>query len=249
LVPVHYQWNIQEDRKMPAAVPVTFKDFLKIEAELRKLGFVPISGRETMRVIVSHGLESHRKSVRHEAGFKYYENGYLVKVWTSCYQHEIDQCRKDPDLFQDRVVSRPAGTDVGWILIVDPKNWAQYFARPVLRTKNFVRTFLRRAWITQRKIKTRPLCEQCEKYMEICAKESGATFWVCYGRSKKDAHEPKRPVFKDWDHGLPPRALQLAKAWRKEFRRYLKKEFAKGNQPRRANTIRKGWKESKNPYP
>lgn len=231
---------------MPRAVPVTYADFLKLEAGLEAMRFVEISRHEIATIFVAHGLEPPQKIVlRGEVGFKYTENGYTVKVWTSCLREMVERCRAAPLISLAEVVSSPPGEDVGWIVVVDPYNHAQYFARPTLRTMGFVQTLLQRIWITQRKVINRPLCEKCQKFMGIFEKDDGGTFWACL---RKVLHADGKPFWRDWDHKLPPRALRIAKAWRRQFQRYLKRKRANGHEPRRARSIRKGWAATRDPY-
>ena len=231
---------------MPKAVPVTYADFLRIEATLKSLGFDEIHRGEVAIITLAHGLIPPRRIViAGEVGFKCSLNGYTVKVWTSCVREAVERCREAPLFSRGEAVGRPPGEDLGWIVVTDAFNHAQYFARPSLRTKNFVRTLCRRVWITLWKVQHRPLCEKCRKFMHIFRKEDGGTFWACL---RNAFHETTKPVWLGWDFGLPPGALAFALAWRSEFHRYLKRERARGNNPQRARTIRHGWIETKDPY-
>jgi hypothetical protein len=231
---------------MPKAIPVTYGDFLKLEAMLRKWGFVEISRRETLTVVVAEGLVNYKVVRRGEVGFKYFENGYVVKVWTSCLREEVEQCRREPLISQDVVVSRPVATDLGWILITDRQNKAQYFARPTMRTKHFIKKLIARAGITTKKVQCRPLCAQCGTFMQIHQKPNRATFWEC---RENQRHIPQKPVWKDWDFALTPHMLAIVREWRKEYHRYLAREKAKGHVPRHASEIRKRWIPTRDPYP
>ncbi len=234
---------------MPRAVPVTYADFLKIEAELtsKRMRFVEIDRQEVATIIVAHGLVPPRKIIRPgEIGFRYTENGYTIKVWTSCLRRVVEQCRAEPLLSQNVTVGRPTSKDAGWIVVVDSTDQSQYFARKTHRTKGFVETLLRRVWITQFKVRNRPLCKTCGKFMKIFVQDDGGTFWACF---RKGLHDDGNPRWEDWDCGLPPRARRYAKAWRKPAERNRKKvKISTGQKPRRACTIRKGWRAAKNPY-
>ncbi len=232
---------------MAEFVPVTFKKFLELEAGMKSMGFVEIYPREMAVIIKAYGLQPPPRETRcGEIGYRCSFHGYIVKVWTSCMRDVVEQCRRSaPGTADQIVVSRPAEEDCGWVLIADFRGAAQYFARPAFRTRNFVKTLLRRAWITQRRIKDRPLCPACGKFMEICTRKSGATFWGCYRRT---LHPDGFATREDWDCGLPPKALAIAKAWRREFSRYLREARKKGRNPRRASEVRNAWKATRDPH-
>lgn len=231
---------------MPVAVPVTFKQFLALEEKMKSMGFVEIHRCEMAVIMKAFGLKPSREARPGEIGYKCTFHGYTVKVWTTCLRHVVEGCRQGlPGLSDETIVSRPAGEDVGWVLIVDSWGRSQYFARPVMRTKRFVRTLLRRTWIAQRKIKKRPLCRTCGKFMEICVNRSGGTFWGCYRRA---LHPNGESVTERWDFNLPPKALKMAEAWRNEFDRYLRAAKKEGKTPRRASEVRKPWRTTKNPF-
>ncbi len=232
---------------MPQAVPVTYAKFCKLEKELRAMGFAEIYRREMAVIRKAYGLVPPREIRSGEIGFKYSAHGHTVKVWTSCLRSAVEKCRRAKSSFcvDDVIVSRPAGEDMGWVLIIDSQGRAQYFARPVVRTKGFVLTLLRRTWITRWKILNRPLCPMCGSFMVICSTAYGGNYWGCY---KRRAHPHGQPAFAPWDADLPPKALKFAKAWRKQYYRYLKAERKKGNDPRRASAIRTPWRSTRNPH-
>jgi len=167
-------------------------------------------------------------------------------VVTSCLRDVVEKCRSGalPNA-NEIVVSRPAGEDAAWVLIVDAEGRAQYFARPIFRTKNFVQTLLRRTWITRKRIMDRPLCSGCGKFMDICESQWGGNFWGCYRRK---LHPEGKSVFKNWDFNLPVKALRIVQTWRKQFAKYLQAEREKGHEPRRASTIRKPWRVTRDPF-
>jgi hypothetical protein len=231
---------------MAVGVPVTFGDFLKIEAKLRKHGFVEIHRKETQDTIVAHGLKSHRTVRGAEVGFKYFRNGYVVKVWTSCLGREVDQCRKEPLLSLDVVVSRPPEEDFGWVVLTDSRNHAEYFARSTKRTKNFVTNLLKRALITAQKVQNRPLCPKCKTFMEIHREPTGATYWEC---RQMDRHADGRFTFQNWDVGLGSKGKKAVEGPRNAYRRTHQKEKAEGRGQRRMAEIRIGWEPTRDPYP
>jgi len=235
---------------MPVSVPVTFGKYMELEVGLKSMGFSEIVRGEMAVTMRAYGVRPPRAPRAGEIGFKYVAHGYVVKVWTTCMRGAVEKCRRaglhdGSSTVAEVVVGRPAGKDVGWIVIADHFGRAEYFARPTLRTKNFVTTLLRRTWITKRRVERRPLCPSCHKFMWICTKQSGATFWAC---RRRQSHPDGRSVFKDWDASLPPKALKLARAWRKSFSTHLKKARQEGKEPRRASTIRTPWTAEENPF-
>ncbi len=231
---------------MPKGVPVTFRAFQEFEEKICKLGFSEMSRKEIAIITEAHGLVPPRSPQPGEIGFKYSAHGYTVKVWTSCVRAVVEKCRKcSAGQADDVVVSREIGGDMGWVLIVDAHGSEQYFSRPVLRTANFVRNILRRTWIAQRRIDRRPLCPECRKYLVISRNKHGGFFWGCY---HAELHSDGRPRFAGWDVALPPRALKYAKMWREEFARYRRSLEKQGKKPRRAASLRKPWRSTRDPY-
>jgi len=205
---------------VPIAVPVTFGGYLELERKLKALGFVEIPWRETAVIMEPRGVTPQRILIHGEIGFELVANGYKVRVWTSCIRKEVERCRRDNLL--DEVVSRAPRRDAGWVLIADLVGRAHYFAGRTSRTKHFVRTLLQRAWIAQYKIRHRVTCSVCGAAMEICSRsDTGGNFWGCF---QKESHPDKKPIWEQWDFGLPPKATKIAEAWRKERARYYAKK-------------------------
>lgn len=230
--------------KLPKAVRVTYQAFLELKKELLRMGFAPISRTEVGRAMVNWDLKPpHMVKIPGEIGFKYSENGLTVKVWTSCVRSLVEACEREAEISAHCSVGRPPGGDSGWVLI-ERLGREQYFARPTNRTKNFVRTLLQRAWITQWKVQHRPLCPACNKFMSIFSRGNGAVFWCCL---RTGLHDDTKPRWANWDAGLPPKALRISKAWRREFHRYLKKKREEGEEPRRASAVRTGWHAGRDP--
>ena len=204
---------------MPEAVPVVYADFRIIREELESLGFRRIPPWVKQKIVrYRDGVAVEEFVIAKEVGFEFFHHGYQVRAWTSCLHGAVYACDWAPSSSFDVVVGRPAGEDAGWIVIVDPIGREQYFARKVMRTKNFVRNFLERVRITQKKVIGHPVCLQCGRRMEIVRrrKTTGATFWACYN---KDAHIGNRPVWEDWDVALSEKDLKIAEGWRRSRRR------------------------------
>lgn len=201
---------------MPIAVPVTFRKYFELEQKLKALGFVEIPWWETATILEPRGVDPQRVFVRGEIGFELAIKGHKVRVWTSCIRREVERCRRHNLL--NEIVSRAPKRDAGYVLITDFAGRAHYFAGRTSRTKNFVRTLLRRAWIAQYKIQNRPACRICGAAMDICSRsDTGGNFWGCF---QKGSHPDGKPVWEEWDFGLPPNAKRIAVAWRKERARY-----------------------------
>ncbi len=257
---------------MPKAVAVTYGDYRKLrgtllskrppkndEAKQLRFNFREMSRREMRDEVIAHGLRTHKKSTEAEKGFVYSQKGLMVKVWTSCERSKVDDCddryNNYPLLREgilQEVVSREKGTDMGWVLIVDSRNQARYFAVPFHRTLNFVQSICEWARISQMKVQGRPLCAVCECYMDIRVEESRATYWACFHQASK--HRTQKPVFLDWDapiaHSLA--AGVVVSRRRKKRLSWQKKKLQlrdEGKQvPRSARKIRGGWRATKQPY-
>jgi hypothetical protein len=214
---------------------------------LKRRGFVEISAREKRDAFVAHGLIPPQNSVPGEVGFKCSRHGYTMKVWTSCLRALVRECSNDPENLFDVIVSIPTDEDCGWVLIVDEYNRAEYYARHVNRTKNFVENLLERAWITFLRMANRPLCPKCEKYMHIHRKENMQTFWIC---KRASSHDTQKPFFKNWDFALTDKAQRAANKPRKSAANFRKAQRALGKEPRTIVQVRKktGWKATKDPY-
>ena len=241
---------------MPKAVGVIYRYYCGIRFKLLSLGFREMSRREVRDEIIAHGLKRYKKSTEAEKGYIYTQKGLTVKVWTSCERSKVDDCAmrcKELPLLKDaigeEVVSRPKSTDMGWVLIVDSRNTAQYFAVPFHRTLNFIVSLCETARITQLRVQGRPQCKECGKYMVIRVEKTRATYWACFQTAD---HATRKAVFLDWDHALPPKAKAAAMRRRKkrklwqESKLKLRDEGKKVSQS--ARTLRHGWKSTMDPY-
>ena len=233
-----------------------YRHYCGIRKTLLRLGFREMSRREVREEVIAHGLKKYKKSTEAEKGYVYTQKGLTVKVWTSCERSKVDDCALRYEEFPvlreaigDEIVSRPKGTDMGWVLIVDSRNKAQYFAVPFHRTLNFVVSLCETARITQLRVQARPQCKECQKYMVIRVEETRATYWACFQTA---GHGTSKAFFLDWDHALSPKAKAAAmrrrkkrKAWQKAKLK-LRDEGKKVPQP--ARKLRQSWKATKDPY-
>lgn len=129
-------------------------------------------------------------------------------------------------------------SDSAWALI-EENGSARYFACPIHRTKNFVKTFLRRAWIARWRVLNRPRCERCGEFMHIAYGQGlGARYWRCDNLS---GHDNRKYVRLDWDSGLPKRAKGYVMLWRRQRRAYRKKRRKEGKPVNVARLIRRRW--------
>jgi hypothetical protein len=240
---------------MPKAVAVRFRDYVAIETYLKKQGFREMSRREVADDIIAHGVKFFHKSTGTEKGFVLTYKGLTIKGWTSCDRERVDDCYRElathpllKEAIGDVIVGRAPGTDMGWIVVVDSKDKAQYFAAPFHRTKNFGLSLCEAARVTQIRIQNRPLCAECQVYMMIRQEESRATYWACF---RTASHAGQKPVFLNWDHALPPAAKKVVtrrRNKRKSWQKTKAKLRAEGKPVRSAREIRRGGIATKNPY-
>lgn len=217
---------------MPVAVPITLGKYLELKKGLVSMGFVEIPWWETATILEPRGVSPYRVYIRGEIGFEITANSHKVRVWTSCTRADVSRCYGRGLL--SAVVSRPPGRDAGWVVITDLAGRACYFAGRTSRTKNFVTTLLRRAWITQYKLRHWVNCAACGAPMEICTRsDTGGNFWGCF---QKERHVDGKPVWEDWDFGLKIKAKKIAEAWRKERYRYYEKKRRAEEEAKNINT-------------
>ena len=208
---------------MAKKVEVTSEEFMRLDSELRELGFQRKFKKDMKNNFERLGLEltRHQRKAKGEVGYEFTKNGLTVHVWSS-WVEEDGKANKN---------------DYGWILISngDP---AKYFAKPFRRTEGFVTKLLSYAWISQWKVIHRPLCSECKRFMDITSPnlkgrplEEFLTrlrqrFWVC---NNPEAHE--KPVYLNWDAGLGPKAKAFLAQRRKETAAYNKKRKLEGKNP------------------
>ncbi len=155
-----------------------------------------------------------------EVGFLYNANGLTVVVWTT-FVERLERAREQ---------------DAGWVLI-KAGDAIQYSSRPILRTKNYLKTLLWAACIARLRVLNRPPCPTCGAWMHITrGRPLKARFWACRRKSHK------KPTFLSWDYGLPKAALDYLHVRRKQRAQYAAKLRKEGKMPGRALLKRTGWK-------
>lgn len=177
---------------------------------LRRRGFRSLTKQESKTVFARLELVPPSPREGRELGFIFSANRLDVIVWTSFVQKDGQAREKDS----------------GWVLIRDGDR-ARYFARPRLRTLNFLKNLLEDACIARQRVIHRPTCPECQQQMRI-ARGSGlkSRFWRCF---RPEYHS--KAVRLSWDHGLPPEVLE----------RVLKRRKARAAAGK-AMLRRKGWK-------
>ncbi len=199
------------------------KDFQTLEKEILEMGYQEITRKDSAKKFLRLNLNPPRTIIGREASYKYTNNGYTVILHTSFLKNENKW--------------RNIGTDAGWILIAEGDK-PLYFARPFLRSKNFVIKFLCYAWITKWKVNNRPLCPLCKGYMDISRKyNSRQYFWSC----DKNRHTIGKPVNFPWDYNLPPKALKFVNIRREKTKKYKAKIVKEERIVTPAAKIRRTW--------
>lgn len=218
---------------MAQKIEYTEQDFIFIKKNLEAIGFRQINHPNFKKNFERLGIAAPRNITGREEGFEWTENMFTIKIWTT-------YITKDKKF-------RDTGTDMGWVLILQG-DMAQYFAKPIKRTKDFVVNLLSKAWITQWRVKNRPLCKQCDAYMQIQHNDNnGAYFWGC---QKIEKHSTTQPQYLGWDSigsqgKLPQRAKQYVDRMRAGVAKYKEKNKKKGIERTPARKIRKNWEITK----
>lgn len=212
---------------------LTHDDFLFLEKTLLDMGYLEETTTYSKRLFERLNLIPPRSITGREATYIYKSreqgNNYTVIIHTTYLKASKKW--------------RDTSTDAAWCLIAEGDN-AKYFARPFLRTKGFVLKFLRYAWVTKWKVDHRPLCPQCQDFMDIAKKiEPRGYYWICRNNVR---HDENKPVFSPWDFGLPLKASKFVSIRRDYTKRYNDKNKKEGKTPTSARKIRKPW-ESKKP--
>lgn len=183
------------------------KAFTGFEEKILALGFRELTHEEFVEAFQRSGFKPLGSSVGEETAFVYSAdrpdkpNDLKVFVWTT-YLSWKNESRD---------------SDAGWILITQAGQ-ARYFAHPLMRTKNFLITLIRLAWIARWRVINRPVCPQCQRFMKIAYGWAiKSRYWRCDYRI---SHHPYKPVFLPWDIGMPPKAFAFLKKRRKVRRKY-----------------------------
>lgn len=206
---------------MPKLVLPTEFDFACLADELEALGFHKMTDKE-FRKTMQHISQAPRKQEGRQVGFVFYAKGLRVCVWTTWLKYQ----------------NRPKKSAEAWVIIED-ENRALYFSHPMHRTKNFVRTLLKQAWIARWRGLNRPRCKECGEFMKIApGKGIKSRYWRCY---KKKKHASNRFVALDWDYGLPPKAKKYVEGLRKRRAKYRKKRKQQGKPVDVAIKNRRPW--------
>ena len=203
---------------MPEKVLPDAMSFAAFARSLLKRGFRKIGKREFGRDQERLGITPPSPRKGKETGFTFSASGLTVVVWTTFLEAE--------GVARDQ--------DSGWVLIREGDE-ARYFARPMMRTKNFLYRLLLAACIAKVRIENRPLCPTCQAFMKITeGKYLKQRYWSCC----KDHGKVTLP----WDHSLPPEVLEYLKDIRNARARYRRKLAKEGKTPGKALLKRIGWK-------
>jgi hypothetical protein len=161
------------------------------------------------------GLELTRVQGEHkrEEGLEATHRGLTAHVWTSWIAE--DQAIRDHDY--------------GWVLITEGDT-IRYVAKWFMRSEHFLDHLFAYARIALEKIRNRPLCPSCGRFMYIRSGIGAPTYWVCR------QHRPWETM--DWDCGISEEDKAFLQIRRKETREYNKKR-EKAGKPKRGTTLRR----------
>ena len=205
---------------MPAQVLFDARAFGAFALAMRKRGFREFSRHESRRDHRRLDLHAPSPRVGSEVGFTYTANGLTVVVWTSYIRSE----------------GRARDQDSGWVLIKEGDH-RKYVARPMMRTKNFLKKLIAWAAVAKLRVEKRPLCPICQAHMGIVrGKGFKSRYWRC---DRRDLH-PK-PTWASWDQELPLEALRFVRSERRTRARYEKRLKEEGKQFGAALQNRLGW--------
>lgn len=204
---------------------LTTDDFLFLDRMLLGLGYHKMTRSDQKKSFQRLGLIPPREVTGREVTYFYTNHGYTVILHTTFLAKEKKW--------------REAGDDSGWNLIKEGDK-ALYFAKPFQRKKGFIIRFLRYAWISKWKVDNRPLCQECNGYMNISRKKgSRQYFWMCFNYEK---HPERKAIFLPWDYLLPKKATSFLKIRRSYTARYKAKNKKEGIERKPAALIRRKWK-------
>lgn len=212
---------------LPKQILPNFSDFNYLREEFKLLGFKEISNDEFRKRLNRLGLKSPRFQKGRETGFYFRKNGLTVTVWTTWLEKQ-SQARK---------------SDAGWVVISEDgldDEKALYFSHPIHRTKNYIVNLLNQAWIAQWRVKNRPRCPQCKRFMKIVrGRAIKSRYWRCVN---KQDHQTRAVVNLDWDNSLPPKAKKYLKKLRHKRTQYKKTRRQEGKATNQSIINRNPWK-------
>lgn len=207
---------------MPEKCLPTLEDFEVFEKELFKVGFRRLTGGEFSKQFEMLGLKAPRPRPGRELGYIFYSNEYVVFVWTTWLLRE-EVAREE---------------DAGWVLIAE-RGKELYFSHPIHRTKNFLYNLSMQAWIAALRVLGRPLCPECRYYMDIVrGRALKQRYWKC---ERRKLHPDGKDKFRDWDYGLPEKALEYLRPIRKRRKKRYATLRALGKEPHQAMLKRVKW--------
>ena len=207
---------------------LTKDDFLFLEKTLLDMGYLEETTTYSKRLFDRLNLVPPRTITGRESTYIYKSreqgNNYRVIIHTTYL--------KASNKWRD------TSNDAAWCLIAEGDQ-AKYFARPFLRTKGLVLKLIRYAWVTKWKVDHRPLCPQCQDFMDIVKRvEPRGYYWICRNNVR---HDENKPVFSPWDFGLPFKASKFVDIRREYTKKYNDKNKKEGKTPTPARKIRKSW--------
>lgn len=206
-------------------VKLTVDDYLFLDEELRGIGYSVITKSDKSKDFFRLELQAPRPIKGSEIGYRYSNNEYTAKIWTSFLPAE--------QKFRD------TGEDAMWPIITQADELA-YSAKPIYRkSREDLMKTLRYAWVNKWKIDNIPLCPCCNARMVIFRKANSRRYM--YACKKKGAHPDNKWRFRSWDYGLKEKAQAFVDIRRAATARYKEKMKALGKDPKPAAKIRKRW--------
>ncbi len=208
---------------MPKKILPAAPAFEAFEMQMRQHGFEALSEAAFRANLRRLRLRAPSPRPGREAGFTFSANGLTVWVWTTWLRAE----------------QRAREVDMGWVVIARG-DIALYYARPMLRTKNFLDRLLKWAIVSQWKVSHRPHCPACNALMDIVrGPKLKDRYWRCDLIGQHPDHQPRSYR---WDLGLPEELQTFVDTERAVHLRYVAQRIAQGKQPHAAVLRRKGWR-------
>jgi len=193
---------------LPKQILPRWVDFTRLQKSLLSFHFRQIPDQEfvdqynALKLVAPRPREGGR-----EVGFVFKANELKVTVWTTWLLREQRARKKDS----------------AWVVISDEKK-VFYFSHPIHRTKNFIDNICKQAWIAMYRVKYRPRCKECGKFMQIIhGKGAKSCYWSCSNRYE---HDNNKKVYLEWDYNLPSKAKQYLKGLRRKRATYRERRRA-----------------------